>query len=413
MTSDYTPLPPAEKLRSMIRRAVLSEIDGHCAGTVAVALGLDRDGLYRFRLRHQALWHEVTGEVIEGLTATLRAAVGTEAVLLDPKRYVRMCEAADDWHRDNFTELFPTKGLTLGKFFRDTFTPVRLRMAAECTRKLDNLIMKRWVWVTGDPPLREITPERLSLFRDFLLRLGQRPATTGTYLRLINSVLGMAGPAGPRRRDAVGILERIPWVAPPPADPPMPKIVSLRYLGDCYQQADRMREPTIPNVAAADWWRALLVVAYNTGLRHRSLFAMLWEHVDVEGRRLKLPPSAVKTRKWLILPLNQTSLEHLERIRGARRPEDFVFPWPYHNRTFWLRFRQLQSWAGIPEAKQFGLHTIRRTLATQLAAVSIDAARMALGHAADTMTLQHYIDVTPALTVAINGLEQPKAFLKA
>jgi len=149
-------------------------------------------------------------------------------------------------------------------------------------------------------------------------------------------------------------------------------------------------------------------VAYSTGLRRRSLFALQWEWVDWKACRIVVPTSAMKSRRPIIVFLNPTAMEHLRAIRTG--PTGPIFPWPFSMRPFWKYFHKLQSLAGIPSADQFGLHTLRRTMATALAGESISAAQLALGHTADTVTKDFYINSASVISQALGRLPMPAAF---
>ena len=88
-----------------------------------------------------------------------------------------------------------------------------------------------------------------------------------------------------------------------------------------------------------------------------------------------------------------------------------VFEWPFTVKHFHRAFHRLQRQAGIEKANHFGLHTLRRTLATRLAETSLDSARFVLGHADSAVTQQFYVDAGRAAAAALDSLEQPAAFM--
>jgi integrase len=82
-----------------------------------------------------------------------------------------------------------------------------------------------------------------------------------------------------------------------------------------------------------------------------------------------------------------------------------------HINTFSGKFKQLQKLADIPPADQFGLRTLRKTLATALYEQSPAAAQFALGHAGADVTRMHYVDGRGIVARALDALPQPTAFL--
>lgn len=165
--------------------------------------------------------------------------------------------------------------------------------------------------------------------------------------------------------------------------------------------------PEIAGVESPDWWRALLVVAYNTGLRRRSLFELRIADVDWRFHRVDLPPCRMKSRRAQTVHLNPTAMVHLERFKTDRV---LVFPWPYNLRHFHTTFHRLQWDAGLPRKSHFGLSNLRKTCATTLWAQSPEAAQLVLGHVSIGTTQTHYVQGTDIAARALDGLPQPQAF---
>ena len=330
----------------------------------------------------------------------------------DLDAYLRMGEAADKWTAARGDVLFPPNGdQTLATFYRDYYAPRRLFEATEGTEKLFECILRRWRLITGDPPLSQITAEVLGKFRDCLLKTrGQKPhlphssETVRSNLRMVQSLLDMAGPPDRHNRDGVGLLATVPWVRAPRAQLKIPKTVTQEHLNAVYLAAVCMSVPKIPGIKPAAWWRALIVLAYNTGLRRRALLGMRMDEIDWQGHRLVLPPKRLKSRRPQIVHLTDTALEHLRAIRTDR---ELVLPWPSNISLFHRRFHRLQREAGIPEKDHFGLHMIRKTVGTLLWENSPQAAQYALGHTSIATTKAHYIDGGGLVARALDGLPQP------
>jgi integrase len=167
-----------------------------------------------------------------------------------------------------------------------------------------------------------------------------------------------------------------------------------------------MNLPDIAGIAPAEWWRALIVVAYNTGLRRRALFSLRMDEIDWQGERLVLPPERLKSHRPQIIHLNATTLEHLRRIQGGR---ELIFPtkWHHEQQRFYPNFYRLQALAGVPSKDRFGLHVLRKTHGTLLWEQSPQAAQFSLGHTAMAITKASYIDGGPMVARAIDALPQP------
>jgi integrase len=313
-------------------------------------------------------------------------------------------------------ELFPTDGKrTLSTFYRDWYVPMRLSDASQRTKEGMELALRFWARLTGDPALSEITPATLVKYRDCLATLDRvnRPGklstqTVGTRLRHIQVLLNKAGPPGYRNRDAAGfIVGPVPWIKPPRMVLPPPKNVSLDYLSKLYLAAGDVTSPLGIEFGAATWWRTFLVMAYCTGLRRRTLFELRMEWIDWDACTLTVPPRSMKSGRWHVAHLNPTAMEHLRAIRTDR---ELVFPWPCGPRHFDKLFDRLQHRAGIPLKERFGLHVIRKTVATQLWATSPQASQLALGHAGSAVTMRHYVQAKGIVAEALDRLPQPEAF---
>jgi integrase len=70
--------------------------------------------------------------------------------------------------------------------------------------------------------------------------------------------------------------------------------------------------------------RAMVTVAYNTGMRHGELVGLKWSHIDRENWFLRLPVELTKERKPRNVPINKYVKEVLDALPRAMH-HDFVF----------------------------------------------------------------------------------------
>jgi len=387
----------------------------------AKRMGMAVEAFQSLKTDHPELWREAEKTALanmdnlKNILANVRAMAGTQAVLDDPDTYLAQAEAAEKWARLFGRRLFEPSGeMGLSEFFEQYYRPTCFSNVSDGTVRLYRTVLKLWRFITGDPPIEAITIETLALFRDAMARrrgtkphLPMSPITVSAYLQRIQTLLDKAGPAGPRNRDAAGILAKVPWVRPPQQPEIVPEIVDPETLRMAYVGAVAMDVPKIPGIKAPAWWQALLSLAANTGLRRGTLFALRWEWVDLKARKIIVPPNAMKNRRGKVVPLNDDCITHLQRIRGVGR--DLVFGFPNCRRHFDTLFHKLQRAAGIPRAKHFGLQHLRRTLATVLWEQAPAVAVLALGHAASAVTMKHYVNSGTMLATAVDGLRQPWA----
>jgi len=400
------------RVETGIRRATALVAAGRAMGQIAAELQVHVDALEDWREEHRQLWDRELERAMQAAVILIRSQAGTDAVLADPAEYLRRAAVAERWTRQNGQDLFERNGaMTLCTFYRDYYKPTRLTAASPKTAESYEVSLRRWALITGDPPLSEITTPILSRFRDCLAKLRGRaahlpmsPNRIRSILRHVQTVLDKAGPSGPRHRDAADILAKVPWVRPPKEELGEPRFVTDAELQAAYNASTAMDVPKIPGFKAPAWWRALIVTTYNLGLRHRTLFELRMEHIDWGRNRMAIPPGRLKSCRLLVLPMNETVREHLQAIRTDR---EMVFPWPMKDNRFYHYWHKLLDAAGIPSESRFGLHALRKTLATQLWALAPQAATLALGHAAASTTMKHYVNANGILADAMKKLPQP------
>jgi integrase len=343
----------------------------------------------------------------------VRRLAGTREVFNDPVGYATAAFAAERWSRGRNEPLFiqPIEGMTLTRFYAEKFVPIFLSGTTDPkTAENYEKALRHWALTTGDPPLEQIDDNVMATYRDLLVKCpgpsGKMLSPNSVRSRLVHifTLLRKAGPEGYRNRGALGIIPRVPWCKMPRPLYREPKIVPDRHIAAAYQAAELMTLPNVAGIAPVDWWRAWLVVAFNTGLRVGSLVVLEWAHVQWEDGLIVIPPECLKTGRGLTLPLLPIMAEHLERIRGERR---HVFGWTQSREQLRHLLHDLQNKAGIPPAEHFGMHRVRKTTATKLYAINPKVAQLVLGHTKLDMTTMHYVAGREAMRPAMQALPQP------
>jgi integrase/transposase len=410
------PLAITPFVREKLVSAARMMASGYLTHQIADHFNVTCETIRNWRRTYPELWEFAYNKAAEGIAVVVKQTAGTDAMLTNLENYVRMAGAALRWSEAKGERLFTCANgaLTLTRFYREYYQPMRLADASPVTLENHRTTLRRWTILTADPPLADISPLLLAKFRDALAALpgikpGSRmqPETIADYLRFVQTLLDKAGPPGYRNRDAVGLIERPPYIKPPKIVRKVPKTVSLETLSAVYDAAACMERPIIEGVKPPAWWKALLVTAYNTGLRLGTLRKLRFEWIDWQAQRLVIPGAALKNRIGQVVPLNETVVRHLDAIRSSR---PLVFPWPHVKRHFFRELHRLQTVAGVPKAQHFGTHDLRRTLATMLWGVSPQAAQAALGHQSLAITRTHYAATSGIVAQAIRDLPQPEAF---
>ena len=408
---------PCQKTRERILVAVRMKVyQGKTDAEIAAALGVREARIWEIRRVYSAIWNGLEQTIANEVATLIRNQAGTDAVLEAPDLFVARASICEKWSKASGESLFPIGDEpTLTSFYESFFVPVRLSEAADTTKQTYRDVLKRWRLVTGDPPLSEINVQMLAKFKEHLQRSrGKHPDTTmsastvAKMMRHLQAILDKAGPPGPRNRDAADLIERAPWIRPPRPEPKPVRVVTLDTLNSVYAAAVGMKGPTVDGLKPSLWWQALLVVTFNTGLRRGTLFKLRWEWLDWEKRVFVIPGHSMKAKRLHVTPLNETAIEHLRMIYSENR--ELVFPWPMDQSTFDTYLHRLLDRAGIPRDQHFGLHDLRKTLATALWEASPQAAQLALGHTSSAVTVNHYVSQTGIVANAIDQLAQPSAF---
>lgn len=382
---------------------------------IPAAVGESANIVSRIRESHPEQWNKALEAAMRSSLDCVRKVAGTDAVL-GIESYVERAEHLERWTCDANEPLFQqvesTGGYTLTTFFENYYLPVCMSEASPLSAGHYRSVLKKWSMLTGDPPLSKITNATLAKYRDALLaiRRHDKPLsvnTVRTQLQHLMILLNKAGPPGPRNRDAAGLIDPAPWVKLPKGMPREPRIVSDETLNRCYEAAGQMLAPEL-ELPPVNWWRALLVVTVNLGLRSRSLFGLEWRDVDFESRTLIVRPEINKGRKKQVLPINDVVTAHLKAIRPKRADDgERVFRWPFSIEMFRRYLKDLQELAGV---EPFGLHQLRKTCGTRLWASNPGAAVLMLGHSSIEITRQSYVGQVSVLRPVADAFPQPAAF---
>ena len=161
-------------------------------------------------------------------------------------------------------------------------------------------------------------------------------------------------------------------------------------------------------IPAALWWRAILMVCYDTGERIGSVVSARWRDVR-GGSVLFVAENRKGKRRDILRALKPETLAALQVIRFDREPGDLVFPWPRSRGYLWRRLEIILKRAGLPHDRSCKFHKIRRTTASYSAAAGLSAQEI-LDHS-DPKVTRRYIDprivTQPAAADVIPPLREP------
>lgn len=222
-----------------------------------------------------------------------------------------------------------------------------------------------------------------------------KPATANKSFRIIQALWfeaidqGLNTSAKKRTRKLKEDLDNLPcWT-----QEELAAILASCALEDQRKQQRSFILPCRP----AGFWRALILVIYDTGSRISAVMALRPADLDWRNRTVTLRAGTKKDRKCQVIGLDEQTFEALKAVYDPQRP--YLFPWPYgHEKRDWRtlrnRYKEILRRAGLPDDRIRLFHCIRRTTATELTIASegdLSVARKQLGHSAESVT-ERYID---------------------
>jgi integrase len=180
------------------------------------------------------------------------------------------------------------------------------------------------------------------------------------------------------------------WPQYPPIRVP-DRVPEAWFSGEMQRLLDAagQEKTVLDGIPGGLWWRALLLLAYDTAERATALTSLRWR--NVRGSSVLFVAEDRKGRRRDILrEIGEDTLAALEAIRGERGPDDLVFPWPRTKTYLWRRLEIILERAGLPHGRRDKFHRIRRTTASYYEAAGGSAQRL-LDHS-DPATTRRYID---------------------
>jgi integrase len=197
--------------------------------------------------------------------------------------------------------------------------------------------------------------------------------------------------------------------------------VSPEHFAAIYQACEQARLPNdLPGVAAADWWRALIVFASMTGWRISELLALRRDDLHLEKGVAITRAEDNKGKRDEEVKLHLVVIEHLRLLASF---DSHVFPWNHNRRTLDDEFHRIQLAAGIGRQVReqgrparfegiYGFHDLRRAFATQNAPrLTADALQKLMRHKS-YLTTQRYINLASQLDEAVDKLHVPDVLRK-
>ncbi len=201
----------------------------------------------------------------------------------------------------------------------------------------------------------------------------------------LQAILDRCGQPGPRCRDALGLIERVPWTRKLRVQRKLPKQISL---GDANAAL----------TGSPEWMLGYSALAYNLGLRYGVLSRLEWKYVDLAAKTLRIPAKIDKCGGDRAKPCNSFSLRWFLKLRTNTQG---VLKLPGRRRFY-------ETWRARGALRP---HDLKRLCATELAKVASSwAVRHMLDHAQYDVTGGHYVHPWEELKEAAERLPQIDAW---
>lgn len=300
---------------------------------------------------------------------------------------------------------------TLCNFYREIHRPVYLigrQVEWETVRAYDRTI-KFWEQLALDPPLASIgrKPEGSLILSRWMAAIAERrgkepkskvsPATVNCHRRQLYVIL--------HRAESLGLLDSVPSSDPFRECVKMPRFVKESLVNRIYEACGTAK---YPEPAPTAFWRGLLVLDWNTGLRKGTILKLPKSSINWRECELDIPPGIIKNRREHRIPLHAVVIKHLQAMKS---PNGLLFYWPHAPRTFYRQWQNIQKAAGITPP-YYKIHDLRKTCATEMRKHgSSDAAQAMLGHSDFRTTARWYINWAEVLQDIVHKIPQPSSFL--
>lgn len=268
--------------------------------------------------------------------------------------------------------------MTLNHFLTDIYAP--LRGIDPRTVELYTYTIKPFAEFLGRQPLLSDL-EELKVAQFLAKRVRDRaPATAAKDRAQLRALWEFAA-----RRKLVDTWPSVPRVRVPERVPEAWLVDEMERL---LASADR-ETSNYEGIPSNLWWRACLLLAYDTGERATAVVSLRW--ADVRGGAVIYRAESRKgKRRDIIREISPETAEALLAIKGDRGPDDLVFPWPRGRSYLWKRLGIILERAGLPHGRKDKFHRIRKTTASYFEAAGGNAQRL-LDHS-DPATTRKYLD---------------------
>jgi integrase/recombinase XerC len=290
-------------------------------------------------------------------------------------------------------ENFCRRGRELRAFVKNVYWPRRKAFCKSTTFGDYSTASKKLCEFAGcEVIVDQLSEDLIERFAAWRLAQGQSAATVNKNITALCTLWRYA-----YRKRMVDDLPRD--VAEVPELTRIPEAWTVDQFATLLDAASAQDPWTVCAAPASHFWRALLLVLYDTGLRITAVLKLSLSALDVSRRCLSVPAEVQKHKAAQALVLDPHTVELLCTLpREAGDERLLPVPWGGRERG---GLPQLERWlkhilaaAGLPNGQRDLFQKIRRTNATCVANATgnDEAAQKQLGHSSVSLTRRNYID---------------------
>lgn len=266
--------------------------------------------------------------------------------------------------------------MTLHELLDDLYVP--LRGISARTQTLYRYTLEAWGRQLGREPLLTDLDE-IAVARFLASRGRERsPATTAKDRAQIVALWSFAA-----KRGLVSTWPEVRRIT-------VPERVPEAWTADEFRRllaSASLESTAVAGIPGGLWWRAFLLVCYDTAERVTAVRGLRWADVG-EADVIFRAEVRKGGRRDICRPVGGSTRSALSAIREPRR--ELVFPWPYTPAYLWGRMGIILRRAGLPADRRSKFHRIRRTTASFYAAAGHSATAL-LDHSSPAVT-RRYLD---------------------
>jgi len=268
--------------------------------------------------------------------------------------------------------------MTLNELLTDFYAPIKA--ISERTATVYGFTISAFAKSLGRPPeLSDLEELRIAKFLAQRVR-EREPATAAKDRAQLRALWEFAA-----RRKLVDTWPTMPSVR-------VPERVPEAWLADemsLILTAAAGEPGEIAGIPAPLWWRAIILLCYDSAERIGAVLALKWKHVRHDSV-LFVAENRKGRRRDIVRPVSPGTAAAMLAIKGNRGGEDSVFPWDRTYTHIWAKFGRIIKRAGLPCDRRSKFHRIRKTTASYYQAAG-ESAQSLLDHSSPAVT-RLYLD---------------------